>query len=298
MSVDSKQQNKVYAYALLAVLFWSTVATSFKLTLAIISPVELLLYSTIFSLLFFTAIIVYNGDQRKIISSFQKNKKMILFSSLLNPFIYYLLLFEAYNILPAQEAQAINYTWGLMLAYLSVPLLGHKLTTRDIIAGFLCYFGVYIIATHGNVLSFELTSIYGVAVALASTLVWALYWIANTKIKAEPLIILFLNFLIGLVFLVMYIVLADVEINWPSNEALIGTLYIGLFEMGISFVLWLKAMKLTSNTAQISNLIYLSPPLSLFFIHTFVGEEILLSTLVALAFIFVGIIVQKWRRKD
>ena len=298
MNNSENQQNKVYVYALLAVLFWSTVATAFKLTLAIISPVELLLYSTIFSLIFFTMVIFYNGDQGKIIKTFKKNKKMIFFSSLLNPFIYYLLLFEAYNILPAQEAQAINYTWGLMLAYLSVPLLGHKLSSRDIIAGLLCYFGVYIIATHGNILAFEFSSIYGVGIALASTLVWALYWIANTKVEADPLIILFLNFLLGLVFLIVYIIVTDIEINFPSKEALIGTMYIGFFEMGISFVLWLKAMKLTNNTAKISNLIYLSPPLSLFFIQTFVGEKILASTLVALGFIFVGIAVQKLGRKE
>ncbi|SFZ98913.1 Permease of the drug/metabolite transporter (DMT) superfamily [hydrothermal vent metagenome] len=297
MNITNKQ-NKAYTFALLAVLLWSTVATAFKLTLALISPVELLLYSSIFSLIFFTIVIFYQGMQKEIIKSFYKNKKMILFSSLLNPFVYYLLLFEAYNVLPAQEAQAINYTWGLMLAYLSVPLLGHKLATRDIVAGLLCYFGVYIIATHGEIFAFEFSSIYGIGIALATTLIWALYWIANTKIKIDPIIILFLNFLFGLIFLLIYIVIAGIEISLPNKEALMGTLYIGLFEMGISFVLWLKAMKLTSNTAKISNLIYLSPPLSLFFIQTFLGEKILMSTLVALGFIFVGIGVQKIARKE
>ena len=32
--------------------------------------------------------------------------------------------------------------------------------------------------------------------------------------------------------------------------------YVGLFEMGITFVLWLSALKSTNNTARISNLIF------------------------------------------
>jgi len=293
-----KNKQMTYVYALSAVLLWSTVAAVFKLTLAYITPVELLLFSTFFSLLFFTAYILKNNDAGKIVLTFQQHKSVILFSSLLNPFLYYLLLFKAYALLPAQEAQAINYTWGLMLAYLSVPLLGHTLTKRDILAGFLCYSAVYIIATRGELFTVEFASLQGVILALTSTLVWALYWISNTRIKADPVIILFLNFFFALLFLIAYILAGNIEISIPEPKALLGTLYIGLFEMGISFVLWLKAMKLTDNTAKISNLIYLSPLLSLFFIQTFLGEKIMLSTVIALLLIFMGLFIQKWKRKN
>jgi hypothetical protein len=33
-------------------------------------------------------------------------------------------LFEAYDRLPAQVAQALNYTWALTLTLLAVPVLG------------------------------------------------------------------------------------------------------------------------------------------------------------------------------
>jgi drug/metabolite transporter (DMT)-like permease len=29
----------------------------------------------------------------------------------MNPFLYYVLLFRAYDLLPAQQAQPLNYTW-------------------------------------------------------------------------------------------------------------------------------------------------------------------------------------------
>jgi drug/metabolite transporter (DMT)-like permease len=55
-------------------------------------------------------------------------------------------------------------------------------------------------------------------------------------------------------------------------------------------------MKLTDRTASISNLIYLSPFLSLIFIRLFVGERILPSTLTGLALILGGLWVQKSSR--
>ena len=62
--------------------------------------------------------------------------------------------------------------------------------------------------------------------------------------------------------------------------------------MGIPFVLWLKALNYSRTTAGVSNLIYLSPFISLIIIHFIVGEVILLSTVAGLSFIVGGIVWQ------
>ncbi|GIR70608.1 MAG: hypothetical protein CM15mP74_18590 [Halieaceae bacterium] len=53
---------------------------------------------------------------------------MCLFVGWLNPGLYYLVLFAAYDQLPAQEAMAINYSWGITLALIAAPLLQQRLT--------------------------------------------------------------------------------------------------------------------------------------------------------------------------
>jgi drug/metabolite transporter (DMT)-like permease len=55
--------------------------------------------------------------------------------------------------------------------------------------------------------------------------------------------------------------------------------------MGITFVLWLSALKYSENTAKVGNLIFISPFVSLVFIHFLVGEDILPSTFVGLVLI-------------
>ncbi|MBE0583677.1 MAG: EamA family transporter, partial [Desulfofustis sp.] len=79
-------------------------------------------------------------------------------------------------------------------------------------------------------------------------------------------------------------------------SGLLGAAYIGCFEMGISFVLWLMAMKLTRSTAKIANLIFFSPFLSLLPIHFLVGEQILASSLIGLFFIMAGLCIQSFGR--
>ena len=69
--------------------------------------------------------------------------------------------------------------------------------------------------------------------------------------------------------------------------------------MGLTFVLWISALRLSRNTAQVSGLIFLAPFLSLVWIHQVLGEAIHPSTLVGLVLIVGGIIlVQRATRVD
>lgn len=289
-------QKLAIVYALIAVLFWSTVSTAFKLTLNYLTPVELLLFSVIFSTLVLAIILV---KQNKFSLVFQASKREYYLSlqlGLLNPFLYYLVLFKAYDLLPAQQAQPINYTWGIALALLSVPLLKQRIRWQQWLALFVSYIGVVIISTEGKPLDLEFTNPFGVFLALVSTLLWALYWIFNTKDKRDPVVALFVNFLFSLPFISLYYVFFE-EFRVLPMQGLLGAMYIGVFEMGICFVFWLMAMKLTDNTARISNLIFLSPFLSLVFIHFILGEEILPATYIGLVLIAAGIMIQQFRQE-
>ncbi len=290
-----KNQTLAYKYALVSVLFWSTTATVLKVTLQHVSPLELLFYSACSSLFILGAILTYQNKLKKVYQHIKNQPFLVLILGSINPFIYYLILFSAYDILPAQEAQAINYTWALMFAYLSVIFLKQELTKGDVLAGLICYFGVLVIATKGEPFSLDFSNLYGVTLALFSTVLWAAYWIINTKSKADATVGLFSNFLVGVIFIGIYASFVG-GISLPNLQATFGVIYVGFFEMGITFVFWLKAVNLTQSISKISNLIFLSPFLSLVFIYFFVGEEILLSTIVALFFIISGLVLQqKWR---
>jgi drug/metabolite transporter (DMT)-like permease len=216
----------------------------------------------------------------------------------LNPLLYYLVLFKAYELLPAQQAQPLNYTWAITLSLLSVPLLGHRLTGQQLTAILISYCGVFVISTSGQLLSFNFDSPLGVFLALLSTVFWALYWIGNTRDKRDPVVGLFMNFVCAVPCIGLYLLLFQ-PLRLIDGRGLAGAVYLGFFEMGVAFLFWLTAMKLTINTAKIANLIFLSPFLSLVFIYFLVGEDILPSTLAGLVIIVFGLLVQsKARTKE
>jgi drug/metabolite transporter (DMT)-like permease len=236
--------------------------------------------------------LVARGRTGELVTSAREHWRRALVMGALNPFAYYLVLLEAYDRLPAQEAQAINYTWALTMTLLAAPLLHHRLALRDIVAALACYAGVLVIATRGDVASLELSDAGGVTLALGSTVVWALYWLLNTRDRRDPVLALTLNFLASLPMIVVWCA-ATGALGPVSWHGAVTATYVGLFEMGVTFVLWLSAMRLTTSTARIANLIFLSPPASLLLIHLVLGEPIYPSTPIGLGLILGGL---AWQR--
>lgn len=288
-----EQQKQAYAYAITAVFFWSTVASAFKISLRYLDFLQLLFFSSIASTVVLFLILVIQNRLGVLKQYSGRDYIHSLMLGFLNPFLYYVVLFKAYSLLPAQEAQPLNYTWSIVLVLLSIPLLKQRISFKSILSVLISYFGVLVISTHGDIFGFSFTNLKGVLLALGSAVIWALFWIYNIKDKRDEVAKLFLNFSFGFIFILIAILLSSKTII-PSLAGLMGAIYVGLFEMGITFVLWLKALKLSKTTAQVSNLIYLSPFVSLVLIKVVVGERILVSTIMGLIFIVTGIMLQQY----
>ncbi len=284
-----------YFYAICAVLVWSSVASAFKISLRYLDFLQLLLFSGLISCVVLLIILFAKNEFRELSKFTFKEYLSSAVLGLLNPFLYYILLFKAYSLLPAQEAQPLNYTWPIMLVLLSIPILNQKINIKSIISIIISFFGVLIISTQGDVLGFGFTNLTGALIALSSAIIWALFWIFNIKDKRKDLPKLFLNFLFGII----YIFIATIsfsKIGVPHINGILGASYIGLFEMGITFVLWSKALDLSVSTAKVSKFIFLVPFLSLVIVYFVLDEDIYLSTIIGLFFIVLGILLEQIKK--
>ena len=270
-------------HAVGAVLLWSTVASAFKLSLRYMSPLQLLLYASLTSLIVFG--FLYSRE-----FSLRKENLRSAYLGLINPLLYYTVLFSAYDRLPAQEAQALNYTWPLMLVLLSIPLLGKRPGARTVLGLFIGFLGALVVATKGNITGLNFSDPVGVALGLGSAVIWASYWILNLRDDRPLIEKMFWNFLFGFAYVSVVLALSGGPAV-PPAEGLVGAAYVGLFEMGVTFLLWYKAVE--GDMAFASNLAYLVPFLSLFFISLVVGEGIAPATVLGLAMIVGGIIIGK-----
>jgi drug/metabolite transporter (DMT)-like permease len=285
-----KTQKRAYLYAILSVLLWSTAASAFKITLRYLTTIQLLFFSSLTAAMASFIILLFQG-KIKLLSSFSvKDYLHSAILGMLNPFVYYVILFKAYTLLPAQEAQPLNFIWPIMIVILSIPLLKQKISIKSIGAIFISFIGVIVISTHGNLLNLKFENPYGVILALSSAVVWALFFIFNIRDKRDEIAKLFLSFSFGFLFTLLLFLKAPLIPNW---KGLAGAVYIGLFEMGITFIFWLKALKLSRTTVQVNNLIYLTPFLSLIFINFVIRERIVFSTIIGLVLIVTGIVFQE-----
>lgn len=289
-----ERQTRSYIFAALAILAWSSASTAFKLGLAHFTPMGMLLFSSLIATVF---LVLYNAIANP--AAFRKLPAHCLKSlpaGLLNPFLYYVVLFSAYSRLRAQEAQALNYTWAIVLSLFSVLLLKERFRIKDLLMLLVSFLGVMIISTKGQIHKLQFDDALGTSLALGSSVIWALYWIISLKDTRQSTVKLMYNFLDGFILILLFAMLSRTPILLSGaniHQALFMGVWIGIFEMGLTFVLWLKALELTENTAKISNLIFLTPFLSLLLIRGILAEAIHPATIVGLCLIVASNLIQK-----
>jgi drug/metabolite transporter (DMT)-like permease len=292
---NGERQKKAYLYALIAVFFWGTIASAFKISLGYLPILPLLLYASVTSAAVLFAYLLFAGKLTLLKTLSRQDYLRSALLGFLNPFLYYIILIKAYDILRAQEAMTINWSWPMTLVLLSIPLLHQRIKLRNILAIAVSFFGVYTIATGGDIFGFRFTNSTGVILALISTLIWTTFWIYNVRDKRDEAVRLFLNFAFGSVYALLGFcsMLLSATVEVPNVKGILWAVYIGSFEMGITFLVWLKALKLAKTTAHVANLLYLAPFFSLVLIAVVVGERILPSTIIGLVLIVAGIILQR-----
>jgi len=296
MPYAESNERKALVYALLSVLLWSTVATAFKLGLRTLEPLQLLWLGCCFSLVFFIAYALLNNVVDQLRRCTRSDFFRLAGMGVLNPLLYYCILFEAYDRLPAQIAQPLNYTWAITLALLAVPILRQPLTRWSFAGMIVSYLGVLVLLSQGASPSrpeiLQHLDPLGIFLALASTLIWALYWLATARFAYQPALLMSVSFAVAtpLVGLVCWNTAGLPELT--LRHLGFGA-WVGLIEMGITFLLWHQALSNTHHAGRIGQLIFLSPFISLILINYVLDEKVHFSSVLGLTGIVTGLVLAR-----
>ncbi|MCH4099603.1 MAG: DMT family transporter [Prevotella sp.] len=287
-------ETKAISSATVAVLSWSTVATAFKIALRYLTHFELLLVADSTALLIFSLILAFQNKWKLITALSLKQWGYFALLGLLNPVAYYLVLFKSYSLLPAQVAQPINYMWPIVLTILLAAFAHCHIPRLKYVGLGISLAGVAFISIGSSKLTNLHVSILGLSLAALSAVLWAVYWMITNKEKdkTDAILSLFMCFMFGTVYLVIGALFSG--IHPLSFKGIISGVYVGCFEMGISFAAFEYAICKTSNPALVNQMCYLSPFLSLFFIAAILGEKIVVTTYIGLVLIVFGIIFNQY----
>jgi drug/metabolite transporter (DMT)-like permease len=295
--MKEKSARKAFIFALLAVLFWSTCPTAFKLGLRHQDTFQLLTGATFTSTLLLGLFLLPKKRYREL-SSFRLPDVWFSFlMGLLNPVAYYLILFKAYTILPAQVAQPLNMIWPIVLVIISIPLLKQRIGWKSIGAMLISFSGIIVLSLQGGSGGKDPENRLGIMLALSTSVIWAIYFIYNTRDKKDPVARLFLNFLFASCLLLVVGLLRG-NLIADTARGIATAVYVGIFEMGITFVLWLLAMRYAPATDRISNLVFMAPFINLVIVNMVLKETIFLTTLYGIILLITGILMQNMISRD
>ena len=293
-----KNQSKALIMGGFVVFFWATVATAFKIALNEISNLQLLLIASSTALIVCFIELIRTKKLNLLGESLLSRSTIFrgAWQGLMNPFIYYLILFKGYSLLPAQIAQPLNFSWQIVLMILMAIFLKQKMHFNQVAGVLVSFSGIIILSLNNSADISGKLSVFGLGLIIASTIIWATYWLLKINEKQDSVIELFVSFLFGTIYLVVVSLFTPME--FPPLKPLLAGIYAGMFEMGITFILWSKALKLATNRVTLTQLIYLSPLLSLLLIHFILGEKIGVLTVVGLFLIIGGILISNLKQKS
>ncbi|ABC98660.1 drug/metabolite transporter (DMT)-like permease [Thermostichus sp. MS-CIW-21] len=276
---------RAYAYLAAAILGWATAASAFKFGLQHLAPTLLLIFSACSSCLILGMVLVATGRAHLVRQQKRSQIALSALQGLLNPLGYYGVLFQAYDRLSAQAALALNYTWPLLLALLAAPLLGERLRGRLLLALGMSLVGAVLVATGGSWDTWQVEDPWGVGLAVGSAAIWALYWLLNVRDGRDAVLKLFMGFVFGSFYCLL--LLPFQELRW-TMAGLAWAAYIGLAEMGLTFVFWLRALELAHERGSLANWVYVTPFLSLGLIGVLLREPIAPGSVLGLGLILAG----------
>jgi len=282
--------KKNYFYAIITVLIWSTMAALVKKLLFDIPNLEALSVSSWFAFLFLLIMNVKNGTIKEMKQYTLKDYAVMSGLGFVGLFLYSALYYYGIGQLSSQEACILNYLWPIMLVIFSCIILKEKMTVTKGVAMVCSFAGVVILSLgERGVAGGNATA--GILSCIVAAACYGLFSVLNKKADYDQNIAMMV---IWLVVAVCAMILGPITENWVPIEGTqwIGILWLGVVVDAIAYLLWALALRGAENTAQIANLAYLTPFLSLIVSAVFLKEEIELRAFIALVFIIGGILVQ------
>lgn len=235
------------AYALMAILLWSSLASLGTFTQRL--PPFLV-----------TAIALAIGALLSIRHIAQWRVPLKTFATgVAGIFGYHCLLFTAFRTAPALEANLLNYLWPLLIVLLSPVFKLGTLRWPHIVASLCGFAGAALIVTKGQL---QLPAVLpaGFLFAIAAAFTWACYSLQTRKLPAFPNAAVG-GFCLASALLAGLCHLAFEPAIVPDKQEWLALLAMGIGPLGLSFFFWNIAMK-SADPRQVGAVSYLTPLLS------------------------------------
>ena len=265
-----------------------------KLLLGSLNSIQVLSASALFAAIFLLIVNIATGNIKKLKSYKLKDYLIITLIGLPGTFLYYVFYYTGTSKMLASQAFIINYLWPIMSVVFACIILKEKVTARKCIAIAMSFFGV-VVVTGGDLARFNGDMLVGASFCILGAISYGLFTALNQKVHYDKRLSMML-FYVTTFILTSIINVATGNTFTLSLVQTLGLAWNGMFSMGIANTAWALALE-SGKTAKISNLAYITPFLSLIWTSLFLKEEISVYSVLGLAVIVLGILIQLREKK-
>lgn len=281
--------KKAYLYAAGAIFFWSTAATVSKILLRELNNIQLLWMNSLWAGVFLLVLNIALGNFKKHKDYTVKDYLVMAAISIPATVLYYVFYYAGTDILPASQAFIINYLWPIMSLIFACVILKEKLTAKKIFAILISFFGVTIVVG-GDLGNFDRQMLFGALYCILGAISYGLYTALSKKMPYDKMMTLMVGYFVAFVFTTVLNFVRG-ELFVPAADQILGFAWSGIFTAATANTCWALAIA-NGKTEKISNLAYITPFLSIVWTAIFLREEIGLNSLLGLAVIVLGIVMQ------
>ena len=183
-----------YLSLALCILLWASIPVASKKILAELTSLQMLLYSSIFSVVALGALVLWQRKMASLASYTLRDYAYLSWLGFLGAFLYYVLLYGAFARTSAAEGFVLAYTWPILISLLAVPLLGERISPARLFAIAISFSGVVVIVTRGRMVELRVENLSGNLLALCGALVFALFSLQGKRAKYDLTIAAFVYF--------------------------------------------------------------------------------------------------------
>ena len=283
---------------LLAVLFWGGSYTATKIAVSRVSPVAVLwlrfgIGAAVLGLVLFLK------KRLQLLPLHQMTE--LCFLGFFGVFLHNYIQAWGLRTAAAGISALIIACTPVIIALLSAFLLKEKLVQRQSLGIIMAAFGVLFILSKGN-LAFlkEGNYSFGELLVVCSAFTWALFSVFSRKAlkTIPPALAMFYVILSGWFFSSIPFLFQGVrEISKLDMAGWGSTLFLGVFCSALAYVFWYDALKLLP-ASEVGVFLYISPIVAVAVAWIFLGEPLLLSSIIGGGLVLTGARIVNYRKKS
>ena len=255
------------------VVLWAFIPVVAKIGQSNLDNYQFLFYSSLFSLLVLFVVSAFSKKLQYFSKYNSADFIKIAGLSFLGAFLYYLLLYYGYSNAKGLEVLVLQYSWVVLIVVFSFFILKERLTFRLILSVILGFSGALIVITKGNFQQIHLSNISADLIVLLAASAFALFSVLSKRMKYEPLSMTTYLFACATAFSFAALAIFS-EFKLPDSQSLLPLIINGAFINGLSYVIWLKALRY-EKASFVAPFVFLTPLLAALLIVFFFREEFL-----------------------